>query len=65
MNDLTLVDEAYEIFAANFNFILDPLEPNKTLKFVVLKSILVRYLFGKNRTETLFKIKFLCMNDVN
>lgn len=50
MNDLTLVDEAYEIFAANFNFILDPLEPNKTLKFVILKSILVRYLFGKNST---------------
>lgn len=50
MNDLTLVDEAYEIFAANFNFILDPLEPNKTLKFVILNSILVRYLFEKKNS---------------
>lgn len=47
MNDLILVDEVYEIFVVNFNFILDFLEFNKIFKFVVLKSIFEWYLFGK------------------
>lgn len=41
MNDLILVDEVYEIFVVNFNFILDFLEFNKIFKFVILKSIFV------------------------
>lgn len=47
MNDLILVDEVYEIFVVNFNFILDFLEFNKIFKFVVLKSKFEWYLFGK------------------
>lgn len=50
MNDLILVDEVYEIFVVNFNFILDFLEFNKILKFVILKSIFVWYLFEKKNS---------------